>query len=201
MLNQSANKSLLSRLTQIVIRPYANVCINYGEVAVELCSISRQIHENVTDFSLQFRLGFMRSFVFVPQCPVWCHRYGTVYQQKRPENTQNGGTVLQIANLTADFELESTNSHSSFLVTIRLSRLVSEIFTCEDTQTDNMNHYYSWLLQCDGPANKLCLMTLNQTCGLFHNLYFLLLLECIAKPRINHTTSLGKLLLCYLLFP
>jgi len=43
--------------------------------------------------------------------------------------------VLPITNVTAD-------SESHFTVTIRLSRLVSEISAC-DTQTDNMDHYYS----------------------------------------------------------
>jgi len=53
----------------------------------------------------------------------------------RPGNTQNGGTVLPIASLMADSELESPDSYSSFLVTIRLCRLVSEIFAC-DRQRD-----------------------------------------------------------------
>jgi len=53
----------------------------------------------------------------------------------QPGNTQNGRTVLLIANLMADSESGSPNSYSSFLVTICLSRLVLEIFTC-DRQTD-----------------------------------------------------------------
>jgi len=50
-------------------------------------------------------------------------------------NIQNGRTVLQIANLMADSESGSPVSYSSFLVTICLSRLVSEIFVC-DGRTD-----------------------------------------------------------------
>jgi len=53
----------------------------------------------------------------------------------QPGNTQNGGTVLPIANLITDSEPGSLDSYSSFLVTTRLSRLVSEIFAC-DRQTD-----------------------------------------------------------------
>jgi len=45
----------------------------------------------------------------------------------QPGNTQNGGTVLQIANLVADSESGSPVSYSSFLVTVCLSCLVSEI--------------------------------------------------------------------------
>jgi len=40
-------------------------------------------------------------------------------------NTQNGGTVLPIANPMMDSETGSPDSHPSFLVTVRLSRLVS----------------------------------------------------------------------------
>jgi len=53
----------------------------------------------------------------------------------QPGNAQNGGTILPIANLMADSELGSLVSYLSFLVTIDLSRLVSEIFIC-DRQTD-----------------------------------------------------------------
>jgi len=55
--------------------------------------------------------------------------------QYQPENTQNGKTVLPITNLMADSEPGSPVSYPSFLVTICLSRLVSEIFACH-TQTD-----------------------------------------------------------------
>jgi len=57
----------------------------------------------------------------------------------RSRNIQNSRTVLQIANLMANSEPGSPVSCSSFLVTIRLSRLVSEIFACDtlmDGQTD-----------------------------------------------------------------
>jgi len=112
-----------------------------------------------------------------PRCPVWC-RLVTVptdsfttftsptgpflsqWAKCQPGNTQNGGTVLPIANLMADSESGSPVSYSSFLVTIfRLSRLVSEIFACDRQtdslrQTDNADHYYSWPPHCGGPANK-----------------------------------------------
>jgi len=53
----------------------------------------------------------------------------------RSGNTQNGRTVHPTANLIADSESGSPSSHSRFIVTVHLSRLVSEIFTC-DRQTD-----------------------------------------------------------------
>jgi len=91
----------------------------------------------------------------------------TVYRRKRSGNAQNGGTVLPIANTMADSESGSPDSYSSFLVTIRLSRLVSEIFTC-DKHTDGRtngrtkaDHYYYWPPLCGGPANK---RTLNRDC-------------------------------------
>jgi len=71
----------------------------------------------------------------------------------QPGSIQNGRTVLPIANLMADSESASTDSYSRFLVTIRLSRLVSEIFACDrqtDGRTDNADHYYN----CGEPANK-----------------------------------------------
>jgi len=52
-------------------------------------------------------------------------------EQCRSGNTQDGGTGLPIANLMADSESGSPDSYSSFLVTIRPSRLVSEIFGCD----------------------------------------------------------------------
>jgi len=55
-------------------------------------------------------------------------------------NTQNGGTVLPIANLMADSESESPISYSSFLVIIWPSRSDSDEFAC-DRQTDG-DHYY-----------------------------------------------------------
>jgi len=58
----------------------------------------------------------------------------------QPRNTQNGRTILPIVNLMADSESRSPVSYSSFLVTICLSCLVSEIFT-SDRRMDNVNHY------------------------------------------------------------
>jgi len=83
----------------------------------------------------------------------------TVCQRKQLESIQNGGTVLPIANQMADSEWGSPVSYSSFLVTIRLSRIVSEIFTCDtqdgqaDERMDNVDHYYSWPTHCGRPAN------------------------------------------------
>jgi len=64
---------------------------------------------------------------------------------------------LLIANLMADSELGSPVSYSSFLVTIRLSRSVPEIFACDtqtdrqtDGRTDNSGHFYSWPPHCGG---------------------------------------------------
>jgi len=105
-----------------------------------------------------------------PRCPVCC-RLVTVptdpftiftspigpflseWAKCKPGNTQNGGTILPIANLMADSESGSPDSYLSFLVTIRLSRLVSEIFACDrqtDGQTDDADHYYS----CGRPVNN-----------------------------------------------
>jgi len=87
-----------------------------------------------------------------PRCPVWC-RLVTVptdpfttftrqtnpllseWAKCQPGNTQNGKTVLPIVNLMADSESGSPSSYSCFIITIDLSRLVSEIFVC-DRQTD-----------------------------------------------------------------
>jgi len=61
--------------------------------------------------------------------------FTVVYQMKRHGNIQNGGTVIPIANLLANAESGSPHFYPTFLVTIRLSHLVSEIFAC-DRQTD-----------------------------------------------------------------
>jgi len=53
----------------------------------------------------------------------------------QPGNTQNDRTVLPIVNLMADSESGNPNFYSRFIVTIRLSRLVSEIFV-RDRQRD-----------------------------------------------------------------
>jgi len=71
----------------------------------------------------------------LPRCPVWCRLSGTSLSENATRNTKNGRTVLPIANLMADSELGRLISYSSFLVTVRLSRLVSEIFAC-DRQTE-----------------------------------------------------------------
>jgi len=44
---------------------------------------------------------------------VWCSLYGTVCRRKRPGNTQNGETVLPIANPVADSESGRPDSYSS----------------------------------------------------------------------------------------
>jgi len=55
--------------------------------------------------------------------------------RKRLGNAQNGIVVLPIVNLMADSESGSLDSYLSFLVTIRLSRLVLEIFVCDGRTT------------------------------------------------------------------
>jgi len=66
-----------------------------------------------------------------------------------------------IENLMAYAESGSPVFYLSFLVTIGLSRLVSETFMCDrrrdartERQMDNINHYYSWPPHCGGPANQ-----------------------------------------------
>jgi len=105
-------------------------------------------------------------------CPAWCRLvtlptdpfttftsptdpFLSEWAKCQPGNTQNGGTVLPIANLMADSESGNPSSYSSFIVTIRLclSRFVLEIFVCDrqmDRQTDNADHYYSHIVmrQC-----------------------------------------------------
>jgi len=71
-------------------------------------------------------------------------------------NTQNGGTVLPVANIMADSKPRSPISYSRLIVTIALSRLVSGIFAC-DRRTDNAYRYCSWrgqLIKCS--RARLC---------------------------------------------
>jgi len=120
-----------------------------------------------------------------PRCQAWCRlvtvstdpfttftRPTSPFLSERvmkcqPGNTKNGGTVLPIANLMADPELGSPSSYLPFILTIGLSRLISEIFTC-DRETDivcNADHYNSWPPYCDGPANnKLTLVIKVKKC-------------------------------------
>jgi len=65
--------------------------------------------------------------------PSACDAVFTVQfiRESDPKTLQNGETVLLIANLMADSESGSPDSYSSFPVTIRLCRLVSEIFACD----------------------------------------------------------------------
>jgi len=92
-------------------------------------------------------------------------------------NTQNGSTVLPIANLMADSVSGRPDSYSSFLVTIRLSLLVLEIFACDthtDGQRDNADHYYrpTWPPHRVGPANNsvvyqsVCMSRRMRACSL-----------------------------------
>jgi len=106
-----------------------------------------------------------------PRCPVWCRlvtfptdSFTTFTRPTGPflsewakyqlGNTQNGGTILPIANLMADSESGSPVSYSSFIITICLSRLVPEIFTCDRQTTDNAHHCYSWPPHCGKPASN-----------------------------------------------
>jgi len=59
---------------------------------------------------------------FTKPDPYFCHKW----VKCQPGNTQNGGTVLKIANLMENFESVSPDYYSNFLVTILLSRSVSE---------------------------------------------------------------------------
>jgi len=61
--------------------------------------------------------------------------------------------TMGVANLTADSQSGSLDSYSTFLVTIHLSRLVSEIFA-RAIQMDNADHYYSWPPHSGGPADN-----------------------------------------------
>jgi len=77
----------------------------------------------------------------LPRCPVWCllvtvptdpfttfTRPTAVWIGEVPTwNTQNGGTILPIANPLADSELVSPVSYSSFLVTTGLSLSFGDI--------------------------------------------------------------------------
>jgi len=104
------------------------------------------------------------SVVPTGDCSHWSIHY--IHKANRPisgwmdkvstQNTQNGKTVLPIANLMADSESESPSFYSSFLVTIHLSRSVSEIFAC-DRQTDGQTMRTITItgLHCGGPANKV----------------------------------------------
>jgi len=59
-------------------------------------------------------------------------------RENDPETLKMVKTLLLIANPTADSESGSLVTYLSFLVTIRLSRLVSEIFAC-DRWTDGQH--------------------------------------------------------------
>jgi len=88
--------------------------------------------------------------------------------QSSAVTTQCGANVLPIVNLMADSESGSPSSYSCFIVTIGLSRLVSEIFTCDrqtNGRTDNSDHYYSWPPHCGGAAKniKLRIAALNRS--------------------------------------
>jgi len=86
-----------------------------------------------------------------PHCPVWCHLDGIVYRRDDPETPKMAEPYFR-----SDGRFRSLVSYSSFLVTICLSRLVSEIFAC-DRWTDNVNHYYSWPHNVAGQLIKLAL--------------------------------------------
>jgi len=123
---------------------------------LRICPPIRDRKYSVFTFWAKFRPGYAQldfpmSWFFLVSCCMVMVIGGTaytVYQRKRLENTQNGGTVLPIANLMADSESGIPDSYSTVLVTTRLSRLVSEIFAYgrqTDGRTDNVDHYYSWI--------------------------------------------------------
>jgi len=99
------------------------------------CRQPRRLEDSVQNMSLQTAVWFLATRCggrTLMSCEV---------VKCQPGNLQNGRTVLLIANMMADSESGSLNSNSSFLVTISLSRLVSNIFMC-DRQKDNANHYW-----------------------------------------------------------
>jgi len=69
----------------------------YGPAIVMVCVVCPSIKTSIV------RLWDV-TIAGLPWCPVWCRLYGTVYWRKQPGNTQNGGTLLLIANLMADSE-------------------------------------------------------------------------------------------------
>jgi len=80
------------------------------------------------------------------------HRFCHSRQSADPETPKMADRTSDRKS-DADSESGSPISYSSFRLTIRLSRLVSEMFACDtqtDGQPDNMDHYYS----CGGPANN-----------------------------------------------
>jgi len=77
----------------------------------------------------------------------------------QPRNTQNGLTVLPIANLMAESESGSPVSYSSFLVNMFMSLSFADICVWQtdrrtDGRMDNVDHYYSWPPHCHEPANR-----------------------------------------------
>jgi len=103
-------------------------------------------------------------------------------------NAQNGGTVLPIANLMADSESGSPVSYSSFPVTIRLSRLVSEIFGRTDGWTDNADHYYSGRPYCGGAsANNPKIVITKRPVGSDRPSVSLWLKRTMSGPPVSET--------------
>jgi len=100
-------------------------------------------------------------------CSHWSIHY--IHQVNRPISVWMGEMPTQKHpkwwNCTSDHEDSESGSpvsYSSFLITTRLSRLVSEIFPCDkhtdrqtDRETDNVDHYYSWPPHCGGPTNNM----------------------------------------------
>jgi len=76
------------------------------------------------------------------------------------QTPKNGGTVLPTVNLTADSESRSLDSYSSFLVTICLSYLVSQIFMC-DRQMDRQCGPLLQLAQTLWQASYKLMMIIN----------------------------------------
>jgi len=111
----------------------------------------------------------------------------------QPGNTQNGGTVLPIARLAVDAESGSPDSYSSFLVTICLSRLVSEIFAC-DRQTDGQGR----TITIAGPqtvAGQLIHYTGHNTSH--HNKYKSIKNHNLALPTSQLNRSKGTIVITY----
>jgi len=130
------------------LRPYLLLCSPF--LSVKLCI--RCTRRNRKCRSSASRL------VTVPTELLPTAPFLSEWAKCQPGSIRNGGTVLPIANLMADSESGSPDSYLSFLVTIHLSRLVSEIFACDRQtggQTDNADHCYSCPPHCGGPAENM----------------------------------------------
>jgi len=130
-----------------------------------------------------------------PRCPVWCW---LVTVPTDPDTTftwptcpflsesakcsQNGGTVLPIANLMVESESGSPSFYSHFIVTVGLSVLLS-FGDVRIWQTDNADHYYSWPPRCGGQ-----LITPDVNCG--EVLSAAVLFHCAVSEKLSENINI-----------